>query len=296
MALVDGPSLKDRIADGPFAVDDAVDVVADVAAGLAMAHRVGVVHRDVKPGNIVCDDDGVPRLVDFGIAHASDLTTMTRADVVMGTAAYLSPEQARGEVPGPASDVYALGCVLSELLTGRQPFEAASAVAVAYRHVHDPPDAPSTMRPEVPAALDSIVLRCLAKRPAERYADAGALEEALRRWRTATDDATVTIAAVPADATAVLPVVAAATIPEPAAAPDRRRLVLAVVGGTVAALLAPGLLAATTDSRAGSTATTSTTATTVASTSSTTAATVAPVATAPPPTEPAKKPHGKHDG
>jgi len=289
MALVEGPSLKERLAvTGPYPVAEAVGLVADIAAGLATAHRVGVVHRDVKPGNIVCGDDGVPRLVDFGIARAGDLTTMTSADVVMGTAAYLSPEQARGEVPGPASDVYALGCVLFELLTGRQPFEAESAVAVAYQHVHDAPVAPSELRPEVPVALDGIVLRCLAKPPADRYGDAGALEQALRRWQSGIDDATVALPALtPIDATAVLPVIGDTAEPD-GHRPSRRPLVVAAC--LAAAVLAVALITATTghDGSANTTTPPSTTATTA-----TTVVTTVPTTAAPPPTT-APAPRGKH--
>jgi serine/threonine-protein kinase len=213
MELVDGKALDVVLRAGPMAVDDALGLVADVAAGLGAAHRAGVIHRDVKPANIVCDRDGVPRLVDFGIARVSDMTSVTKLNTVLGTANYLSPEQARGEQLGPESDVYALGCVLYALLTGRPPFEADSDVAVAYRHVHDEPATPSTLRPEIPAAVDTIVLRCLAKWPAGRYPTASDLEDDLRRALageplTAMDDTTATIAPVMADGgTMVLPVV-----------------------------------------------------------------------------------------
>ena len=287
MALVEGRTLRERVADGPLAVDEAVDVVAAVAAGLAEAHRGGVIHRDVKPGNIICGDDGQPRLVDFGIARASDLTTMTRADVVLGTAAYLAPEQATGDELGPATDVYALGCVLFELLTGTQPFTAPSAVAVAYRHVHDPVPMPGALRPEVPGALSAIVARCLAKQPADRYPDAGALEAALRRWRSgAVDEPTGALSAVvpsppDPDATSVL-AAATAVLPgidtteyAPSVAPGRHRRgrrALALVAGLVAAVLAVALVAFTTDP--GDPATPTTT--------STTAPVFAPTTTAPP--------------
>jgi len=291
MALVEGRTLRECVADGPLPVDEAVEIVTAVAAGLAEAHRSGVIHRDVKPGNIIYGDDGQPRLVDFGIARASDLTTMTRADVVLGTAAYLAPEQALGDELGPATDVYALGCVLFELLTGTQPFTAASAVAVAYRHVHDPVPMPGALRPEVPGALNALVARCLAKQPADRFPDAGALESALRRWRAgAVDEPTGPLNAVVAspphpDATAVLPA-ATAVLPGadatehgmPPVAPHRHRRgrrAVALVGGLVAALLAIALVAFTTDpGGSASPTTTSTTAPVFAPTTTT----VAPVA------------------
>jgi serine/threonine protein kinase len=282
MALIDGPTLRERVADGPLPVDEAVDVVAAVAAGLAEAHRSGVIHRDVKPGNIVCGDDGQPRLVDFGIARASDLTTMTRADVVLGTAAYLAPEQALGDELGPATDVYALGCVLFELLTGIQPYTAASAVAVAYRHVHDPVPMPGALRPEVPSALAAVVVRCLAKQPGDRYPDAGALEAALRRWRSgATDEPTgaLTVVTAPSpDATAVLPTVlpdeaapaTAAYLAPVAPRPRRGRRTVAAIAAIAAAIVAIALIGITTDpGGSASPATTSTTAAVVTSTTTT---------------------------
>jgi hypothetical protein len=269
MALIEGPSLRERVAGGPLPVDEAVAVVTALAAGLAEAHRGGVIHRDVKPSNVVCGDDGQPRLVDFGIARASDLTTMTKADAVLGTAAYLAPEQAMGNELGPPTDVYALGCVLFELLTGAPPYPAASAVAVAYRHVHDPVPMPSATRPQVPRALDAIVARCLAKQPGDRYHDAGELEAALTRWRSGdADESTGALAlvATPApDATAVLPAALAAGT-GPAIAPMRRdrrigRRALAVAGALVAAVAAAVLIGVTTDP-GGSASPTTTTATT----------------------------------
>jgi serine/threonine protein kinase len=289
MALVEGRTLKECIAEGPLPVEAALDTVTAVAAGLGEAHRVGVVHRDVKPGNIVCGEDGQPHLVDWGIARAGDLTTMTRADVVMGTAAYLAPEQALGESPGPASDVYALGCVLYELLTGAQPFPAESAVAMAYRHVHDPIPMPSATRTEVPRALDAIVARCLSKQPADRYADAGALEAALRRWRSGeSDDATGVHTVVQApltDATVVMPVSTVAlsspattgTMGTPRVGPVGRRA-LVVAGAIAAGIAAIALVGMTTSPGDGDGGTTTSTTAPVAAvvTEPTTTTTAAP--------------------
>jgi serine/threonine-protein kinase len=296
MALVEGTSLRERLDAGPMSIDDSLDVVTAVAAGLADAHRNGVIHRDVKPANIVCGDDGRPRLVDFGIARASDLTTMTRADVVMGTAAYLAPEQALGETPGPASDVYSLGCVLYEALAGEPPFSGESAVAVAYRHVHDPVPMPSDQRPEIGGALDAIVARCLTKRPEDRYPDAAALESALVRLRSGDDaEATgaLTVVNAPlADATAVLPITAAAAMAEP----RRHRLgshrrSIAVAGAIAAALLAILLVGAASDSGGSSSTPTSVaTATTVAPPTTTAPVTVAVTA----PARSGAKGKGKH--
>lgn len=211
MELIEGQPLSRVLRDGPLPIDDALALVANVAAGLGAAHRAGVVHRDVKPANIVCGADGSPRLVDFGIARSTELTTMTMPASVLGTASYLAPEQARGETPSPATDVYALGCVLYACLTGRPPFEADGPLAVAYRHVHDQPVAPGASRAGIPAGVDAFVLWALAKDPAARPADAAAFEDELRRMlrgEAVTPETTVALPAV--DATMLLPTVGSA--------------------------------------------------------------------------------------
>jgi serine/threonine-protein kinase len=182
MELLSGRSLADRLRDeGPLPPREAAGIVADVGAGLERAHAAGVLHRDVKPANIVCDGD-IPKLVDFGIARSSALATMTQADVVLGTAAYLSPEQASAGPLDARSDVYALGCVLHELVAGRPPFEGDSPLTVAYAHVHHPPPPLRAAVPDAPPELEAVVLRCLAKSPADRFPTAGALEVELRRF------------------------------------------------------------------------------------------------------------------
>jgi eukaryotic-like serine/threonine-protein kinase len=281
MDLVDGLSLRDVLADGPLPVEDAVRLAADVADGLAAAHRAGGVHRDVKPANVICGADGVPRLVDFGIARADDLTVMTQANVVLGTAAYLSPEQARGEAVGPPSDVYSLGCLLHELLAGEPPFRGDGPLAVAYKHVHEePPPLPA----DVPAAVAGVVARCLAKDPAARYPDGAALAADLRRGAH-DGDATVAVAAVPVppNRTMVMPAVTPTgerIDPSPLAAPaERRRWPL--VAGIAAAALVLSLLAGAAFGDSGGTPpadasedapATTTTTTTITTTTTTTAA------------------------
>lgn len=262
MELIEGQPLSRVLGAGPLPLDDALALVADVAAGLAAAHRAGVVHRDVKPANIVCGSDGSPRLVDFGIARSSDLSTMTMPAAVLGTASYLAPEQARGETPTPATDVYALGCVLYACLTGRPPFEADGPLAVAYRHVHDQPVAPGARRDGIPPEVDAFVLRALAKEASARPSDAGVFERELRRLRrgeavapeAAASEVTVVVPAV--DATLLLPAVGgAAEVVEPIdpaplapAAPRppwhrRGRLVAAVAAAVfVLSLLVAGAL------------------------------------------------------
>lgn len=216
MELLEGDTLSRIIADrGTLEVDEAVTLVADVADGLGLAHERGVIHRDVKPANIVCHED-VPTLVDFGIARNIDATTLTRG-LVMGTASYLAPEQAQGRALTPAVDVYALGCVLYELLTGGPPFDGDSPVNVALRHVQDDPAPPSDVA-EVPAAVNALVLRTLAKDPALRPANGTELAAALRAARTSDPgDETVSIAPVGSpDGTMVMPaVVAAAAVTAP---------------------------------------------------------------------------------
>jgi len=220
MELLDGDSLSTIIAErGPLPVEEAVGLVADVADGLGAAHERGVVHRDVKPGNIVCKDS-VPTLVDFGIARAVDATTLTRG-LVVGTAAYIAPEQAQGLAVGPPGDVYALGCVLFELLTGRPPFQGDSPVSIAVKHVQEDPVAPSTLA-DVPPAIDAVVLRALAKDPANRPQDGAVLARELRAALTqpATDETVALGAPIAASSTAVMPAVQAdADLIDPAPLP-----------------------------------------------------------------------------
>ncbi|MEN3274206.1 MAG: eukaryotic-like serine/threonine-protein kinase [Actinomycetota bacterium] len=212
MALLEGEALNRIIATrGRLPVDEAVGLVADVADGLGVAHDAGVVHRDVKPGNIVCHEQ-VPTLVDFGIARAIDATTLTRG-LVVGTASYLAPEQAQGAAITPAADVYSLGCVLYELLTGRPPFTGDSPVSIALQHVQADATPPGDLV-DIPAAVDAVVMTALSKEPSRRPADGHALAIALRR---AIDgdmrDETISIApAAPIDGTPVLPITPAAAV------------------------------------------------------------------------------------
>ena len=161
---------------GPLPAGEAATIAAAVCEALEAAHAAGLVHRDIKPANIVLSG-GQVKVLDFGIARASDRTTGTQA--VLGTAAYLSPEQASGGLAGPQSDLYSLGCVLFEMLTGAPPFTGDSPVGVAYRHVHENPERPSARRPGLPAPLDEITMRLLAKDPAGRPPGAAAARVAL---------------------------------------------------------------------------------------------------------------------
>lgn len=179
MEHVSGRTLSALLRDGPLPVQQAVEIAAGVAQALGAAHVRGIVHRDVKPGNVMVGANGEVKVLDFGIARSLAATSLTRTSTVIGTAGYLSPEQAQGGRVDPRSDLYGLGCVLHQMLTGRPPFVADSAAALAHQHLTRPPQPPSARRPEVPPALDAIVLRCLAKDPDDRYDRAEALSAAL---------------------------------------------------------------------------------------------------------------------
>lgn len=181
MELLTGPSLAALIAEGPLDWTLGLRIAADVATGLADAHAAGIVHRDLKPANVVLHG-GVAKLVDFGIARATDTTdgTLTSPGTLVGTAAYLSPEQAIGRAVTPATDLYSLGCVLFEMFGGRPPFRAGTAVALAGAHVHDAAPRLRQVRPDAPAALDALVDQLLAKSPTQRP-DARTTARALAR-------------------------------------------------------------------------------------------------------------------
>ncbi len=180
MEYLPGPDLKQIIRQqGPLAPRHAVDAALQVLAALGAAHKRDVIHRDVKPQNVMVSEDGHLKVTDFGIARAGDEADMTEAGSVIGTAQYLSPEQARGDDVTTASDCYAVGIVLYEMLTGRVPFDGDTPVSVAMRQVNEPPVAPRLLVPSVPDALNDIVMRSLEKRPGERYRTAQEFMEAL---------------------------------------------------------------------------------------------------------------------
>jgi serine/threonine protein kinase len=184
--LVDGHDLRIEIRRrGPFQPADAVALAATVADVLAAAHAAGVVHRDVKPSNIMIARDGSVRLLDFGLARTTgvDTTTLTKTGMIVGTPTYMSPEQFDNTWVDERSDVYSLGVVLFELLTGRPPFSAGTVIGVAMMHKSDLPPSTLSIRDDVPAWLDRIVLKCLEKRPEKRFTSAAALATELRRLR-----------------------------------------------------------------------------------------------------------------
>lgn len=179
MEYLEGPTLKDLIVkQGPLPIPLAVDYVRQILAAVGFAHRNGVVHRDIKPHNVLVGEDGRCRVADFGIAR-SGASEMTEVGSIVGTAQYLSPEQARGGPIGPASDLYSVGVVLYELLTGTVPFAGEQALEIAMKHLSGVPAAPSTHRRGIPRELDVIVLRALSKSPVERYRSAEAFDAEL---------------------------------------------------------------------------------------------------------------------
>jgi serine/threonine-protein kinase len=181
MEYVDGQSCAEILRDeGHLGPDESVAILTQACRGLDYAHRNGVVHRDVKPGNLLRNRDGVVKLADFGIAKAAEQSDITKVGSVVGTAAYLSPEQARGEAAGPASDLYALGVVSYQLLAGRLPYEAASLTDLARQQDTGPPQPLHQLNGDVPPALSAAILRALEYDAEDRYADAREMEQALR--------------------------------------------------------------------------------------------------------------------
>ena len=182
MEYVPGGTLKDRIErDGPLPPATALAVAVQIAGALGAAHGRGLIHRDVKPQNVLVSASGDVKVADFGIARAAAADVLSETSVVLGTARYMSPEQAMGEVVGPASDLYSLGVVLYEMLTGEVPFEADTPVAISMKHVNEPPRPPKEVRAGIPETLDAVVLGLLAKDPAARYASAAELAADLDR-------------------------------------------------------------------------------------------------------------------
>jgi serine/threonine-protein kinase len=320
LEYVPGGTLEERLGDHKALPDEeALAIAAGIAAGLAHAHARGVVHRDLKPANVLFDEEGRPKLADFGIARmAAGEGTLTEAGTVLGTAAYISPEQAMGEPATAASDVYSFGVILYRMLTGRLPFESSNPMELVMLHRDAPPPPISELRDDAPVRLESTAMAALAKRPADRPPDGAALLAEL--GVPAGASLTTATTALAGDATQVLPVVgaaAAASEAYPAPPPDRRRapiiaavlLVLALAGGALAYAMTrssspttPGTVSSFTVSTkkhttsgatttAPSTSTQDTTTTQQTTTQQTTAPhTPPPTTTAPPPTTTAPPP------
>ncbi|MBW8825079.1 MAG: Stk1 family PASTA domain-containing Ser/Thr kinase [Acidobacteria bacterium] len=261
MEYIDGRSLSQIVRDeGPLEPTRAAEITQSIAGALGFAHRNGVIHRDVKPGNVLLAPQGQVKVTDFGIARAvSASENLTQTGTVMGTATYFSPEQARGEPVDPRSDVYSLGIVLYELLVGAPPFTGDSPVSVAYKHVSEQAELPRRRNPRIPAPLEAVTMRALAKNPANRYDSADDFAADLRRFIEgapvqaesvlAAEDFTQAVGttaageatrAIPlADSTRVMTSVGGGTAPPPA----RRSPLFYVVVGLIALLIAGGAAA-----------------------------------------------------
>ena len=181
MAFYDGPTLKQRLESGPMAVDESLEIATQIADGLAKAHAQGVVHRDIKPGNVILTEDGV-RILDFGLATFADALKLTAENASFGTPAYMSPEQVRGQAADARSDVWAVGVVLYEMLAGHVPFQGSHAEAIAHAIRHEAPE-PLRTKPEISEEIEQLVFRSLHKDPSVRYQDGRALARALRQAR-----------------------------------------------------------------------------------------------------------------
>jgi serine/threonine-protein kinase len=179
MAYIDGKSLKARIAQGPLKIKEALDIAAQVAGGLEEAHRKGVVHRDIKPANIMLTAKGQAKIMDFGLARLESAGDLTRTDVVMGTVAYMSPEQAQGHKVDLRTDIWSFGCLLYEMLAGHGPFQGGHEQAIFQAIIHGEPQPITALRRDVPVAIEKILERCLQKNPLNRYLDAGNLAKDL---------------------------------------------------------------------------------------------------------------------
>jgi beta-lactam-binding protein with PASTA domain/tRNA A-37 threonylcarbamoyl transferase component Bud32 len=204
MEFVDGRTLKTVVREeGPVLPERAVEIAQAICLALATAHEKGLVHRDVKPANIMITPSGETKVMDFGIARASaGADTLTQTAAILGTAAYLSPEQAQGKPVDARSDIYAVGCVLYEMLTGHPPFEGDSPVAIAYKHVRETPTQPSRLNGDVPDELDAIVLKAMAKNPDNRYQTTREMAEDLQRL--ARGQPVTATPVLPGDATEVI--------------------------------------------------------------------------------------------
>jgi len=209
MEYVEGQTLRELLNEGQRLMPNrALEIAAGVLTALEYSHRQGIVHRDIKPANVMLSTDGAVKVMDFGIARAvaDSGATMTQTANVLGTAQYLSPEQARGETVDARSDIYSTGCLLYELLTGRPPFQGESPVAVAYQHVRENPVPPSTLTPDVGGEADAIVMKALTKNPANRYQSAVEMRTDIERaLQGATVSAPPVMAAPPTQALTTIP-------------------------------------------------------------------------------------------
>ena len=208
MEFVSGKTIRDMVRAKDVTIDQAIDFTLGVLSALDYSHKAGIVHRDIKPANVMfCPDSNSVKVMDFGIARAmaDSSATMTQTQAVVGTAQYLSPEQARGETVDARSDLYSAGCLLYEMLTGRPPFIGDSPVSVAYQHVREIPEPASSLNPDVSAALDSVLMKALQKNRADRFQDAAAFRRALRAARSGVPVTAPSASEAPTDPTNEVP-------------------------------------------------------------------------------------------
>lgn len=232
MEHVPGGTLKQRLErEGRLSVVEAAAIGGQIADALDAAHRYGVVHRDIKPQNVLLTGKGEARVADFGIARAASVVAGSGTSLVLGTASYMSPEQAAGESLGPRSDLYSLGVVLYELLTGRLPFEAETPVALAFKQVYEEPVPPAEVEPSVSEGMNALVMKLLAKNPADRYESAAEVSGELERIQ----DGQAPVDAKP-------PVPADATLPTAGGVPRRRQRFPLALLGVVATLALVALI------------------------------------------------------
>jgi len=180
MAYVEGQSLKDRLPSGPLGTDEALEIVTQVAEGLKKAHAKGIIHRDIKPANIMLTDDGLAKIMDFGLAKLEWGVDLTKTATIMGTAAYMSPEQAKGQQVDHRTDIWSLGAMLYEMLSGQRPFKSDHDQAVFYSILHDDPVPITKIRKDIPQKLEKITSKSLEKNPHKRYADMSAMSDELK--------------------------------------------------------------------------------------------------------------------
>ena len=264
MEYVEGHTVRELLGDGEAVpIPEAVEITTGVLDALEYSHRAGIVHRDIKPGNIMLTSTGAVKVMDFGIARAIEdsAATVTQTHAVVGTAQYLSPEQARGELVDARSDLYSTGCLLYELLTGQPPFTGDSAVAIAYQHVREIPKPPSALAADVPESLDRVVLKALAKARDDRYQDAAHMRTELlaaargmavsapatETWQSTTARPSAT---APSPAPPAPPISTQPSAPEQTAEDKRPRrrwwvwmliILLLILAGIVIGMLASGL-------------------------------------------------------
>ncbi len=197
MEYVEGPSLKELIVQGaPFANARAVDIGLQILSALSYAHQKGLVHRDIKPQNILISADGTAKVTDFGIARAVTGAQLTETGVVLGTVHYFSPEQAKGEMATPASDLYSVGIVLYEMLTGQLPFQGDNTLGIALKQVQEQPVPPSRINPRITPSIEGIITRAMSKEPSGRYPNAAAMKQALANYRQLGEQMTAPVTAM----------------------------------------------------------------------------------------------------